>query len=316
MKLYREEQGWAERLVAAATPSVRLRSAVPPHLTGVRFGRELLKIHVRALLHRRQAPSWLQLLNSHPAFSDYVRTCPRFLYKAFRPYNSHALDADARVAALRAHYAFVFRRGLGQLVARASLGPMPLAEAVGKNGASYSIQLRTVDVFDREGEFVLQLACAGAVLYTVAFTVAPRDGVDAISIGCIQGGKTDDARAAISTATRALHGIRPKQLMVTLVRALGHEYGCARMVMVSNRNRVIYKAIRCGRVLADYDALWEELGACRRDDGDYELDCAALVMPDLEAIASKKRSEARKRFELVSTLARDVSVGLRGRTGP
>jgi hypothetical protein len=34
--------------------------------------------------------------------------------------------------------------------------------------------------------------------------------------------------------------------------------------MVSNRNRVIYKAIKHGRVLADYDQLWEELGAQRR----------------------------------------------------
>lgn len=312
MKLYREEQGWAERLVAAATPSIRLRSAIPSHLTGLRYQRERLKIHVRALLHRRQAPAWLQLLNSHPAFSDYIRTCPRFLYKAFRPYNSHALDADARLAALRAHYAFVFRRGLGQLVARASLGPVVLAAVTGKNDARYDIQLRTVDVFDREGEFVLQLACAGAVLYTVAFTVAPRDGVDTIAIGCIQGGKTADARDAIRSATRALHGIRPKQLMVTLVRALGHDYGCARMVMVSNRNRVIYKAIKHGRVLADYDELWEELGARRRDDGDYELDCLALMPPDLAAIESKKRSEAKKRYEMVSALAREVSVRLRG----
>jgi uncharacterized protein VirK/YbjX len=77
---------------------------------------------------------------------------------------------------------------------------------------------------------------------------------------------------------------------------------------------VIYKAIRHGRVLADYDGLWTELGARLRADGDYELDCAALAAPDLEAIASKKRSEARKRFELVKGLADAVSVALRGRS--
>jgi uncharacterized protein VirK/YbjX len=311
MKLYREEQGWAERLLASAAPSVTLRSAVPPHLAGFKSVRELAKIRLRALLHPRQTPRWLQLLNAHPAFSEYVRNCPRFLYKVYRPYISHALDAEARLDAIRAHYDFMFRRDLGQTLARACLGPVVLAEAEGKSGLRYQIQLRTVTMFDREGELVLQLTQDDKALYTVAFTVAPRDGRPAVSIGCIQGGKTEDAREAIRTATRELHGIRPKQLMATIVRQLGHAYGCERMLMVSNRNRVIYKAIRNGRVLADYDQLWEELGARLRSDGDWELDCAPVAAPDMENIPSKKRSEARKRHELVSQLANDVCSALR-----
>jgi hypothetical protein len=302
MKLYREEQGWTERLIASAAPSVTLRSAVPPHLAGFKSVRELAKIRLRALLHPRQTPRWLQLLNAHPAFSEYVRNCPRFLYKVYRPYISHALDAEARLDAIRAHYDFMFRRDLGQTLARACLGPVVLAEAEGRSGLRYQIQLRTVTMFDREGELVLQLTQDDKALYTVAFTVAPRDGRTAVSIGCIQGGKTEDAREAIRTATRELHGIRPKQLMATLVRQLGHAYGCERMLMVSNRNRVIYKAIRNGRVLADYDQLWEELGARLRADGDWELDCAPVAAPDMENIPSKKRSEARKRHELVSRM--------------
>ena len=313
MRLYRPERGWAERLIAAATPSVTLRSAVPPHLARLPFLRELAKIRLRALLHPRLTPHWLHLLNSHPAFSDYVRTCPRFLYKVYRPYISHALAPDERLAAIRSHYLFMFRRGLGQTMARASLGPVVLAEAAGRSGLPYQVQLRTVDRFDREGECVLQLTLDDRAIYTVAFTVAPRDGRPALSIGCVQGGKTEDAREAIRIATRELHGIRPKQLLVSLVRQLGHEYGCERMLMVSNHNRVIYKAIRNGRVLADYDALWEELGARRRADGDYEMDCAPLAPPDLEQIASKKRSEARKRHELVARLADEVCLRMRAR---
>jgi uncharacterized protein VirK/YbjX len=313
MKLYREEHGWAERMIASAAPSVTLRSAVPPHLAGFKSVRELAKIRLRAVLHPRQTPRWLHLLNAHPAFSEYVRNCPRFLYKVYRPYISHALTAAARLDAIRAHYEFMFRRGLGQVLARASLGPVVLADAPGKSGLPYQIQLRTVNMFDREGELVLQLTRDDKALYTVAFTVAPRDGRPAVSIGCIQGGKTEDAREAIRTATRDLHGIRPKQLMATLVRQLGHDYGCARMLMVSNRNRVIYKAIRNGRVLADYDQLWEELGARKRADGDWELDCAPVAAPDLDSIPSKKRSEARKRHELVSRMADSVCESLRAR---
>jgi hypothetical protein len=311
MKLYREEHGWTERMIASAAPSVTLRSAVPPHLAGFKSVRELAKIRLRAVLHPRQTPGWLHLLNAHPAFSEYVRNCPRFLYKVYRPYISHALDADERLEAIRAHYDFMFRRGLREMLARASVGAVVLAEAAGKSGVTYQIQLRTVNMFDREGELVLQLTQDDKALYTVAFTVAPRDGRLAVSVGCIQGGKTEDAREAIRTATRELHGIRPKQLMATLVRQLGHEYGCERMVLVSNRNRVIYKAIRNGRVLADYDQLWTELGAQLRPDGDWELACAPVAAPDLDGIPSKKRSEARKRHEVVSRLAADVCQALR-----
>jgi uncharacterized protein VirK/YbjX len=313
MKLYRGEHGWAERLVADAAPSVTLDSAVPPHLSGLPRLRERVKIRVRALLHPLQTPAWLRLLNSHPAFSEYLRTCPRFLYKVYRPYISNALGAGERLEAIRAHYHFVFRRGLGQTVARASLGPVELACVEGKSGLPYAIQLRTVTMFDREGELVLQLVQGDKVIYTVAFTVAQRAGRAAVGIGCVQGGKLDDAREAIRLATRDLHGIRPKQLMVSLVRQLGFEYGCERLHLVSNRNRVIYKAIRHGRVLADYDSLWEELGAVRNASGDYELDCAPIGVPDLQASPSKKRSEAKKRYEVMNRLAEGVCVGLRAR---
>jgi len=313
MKLYQDDPRWAERLAAHAAPSVTLRSAVPQQLPRLAFLRELAKIRLRALLHPRQTPAWLRLLNSHPAFSEYLRTCPRFLYKVYRPYISTTLDAAQRLAAIRAHYEFIFRRGLGQTVARASMGPVTLAEAQGRSSLPYRIELRTVDRFDREGELVLQLVQDGQALYTVAFTLAPRDGVQALSIGCIQGGKTADAREAIRVATRELHGLRPKQLMVNLVRQLAHDYGCERVLMVSNRNRVIYKAIRKGRVLADYDALWAELGARQRTDGDYEMDCAPLAAPDLEAIPSKKRAEARRRHEVMMLLADGVGKGLRAR---
>jgi uncharacterized protein VirK/YbjX len=161
MKLYREDFAWAERMVATATPSITLDSAVPGHLKRLSLLRERLKIRVRALLHPLQTPAWLRLLNSHPAFSEYVRNCPRFLYKVYRPYSSNALRPEDRLAAIEAHYAFVFRRGLGQVVARASLGPVVLAAVEGKSGLPYEIHLRTVNMFDREGELVLQLSQDG-----------------------------------------------------------------------------------------------------------------------------------------------------------
>jgi uncharacterized protein VirK/YbjX len=55
------------------------------------------------------------------------------------------------------------------------------------------------------------------------------------------------------------------------------------------------------------------MGARRRPDGDYEMDCAPLAAPDLEAIPSKKRAEARRRYELLAQLSKDVGIALRSR---
>ena len=105
---------------------------------------------LRALLHLRKTPHWLHLLNAHPAFSEYVCNCPRFLYKVYRPYISHALDAGARLDAIRAHYDFMFRRGLGQTLARASLGPVVLADlSTPDSAAAYKGRVRGAWVLPR-----------------------------------------------------------------------------------------------------------------------------------------------------------------------
>ena len=63
-------------------------------------------------------------------------------------------------------------------------------------------------------------------------------------------------------------------------------------------------------VFADYDVTWQELGAIQQIHGDYVLPCEVLNEPDLQAIASSKRSEAKKRYALLKSVADAVIVAL------
>jgi uncharacterized protein VirK/YbjX len=311
VRLHSGRPGWAEELVAGARPSITIRSGVSPDLKALAYWRELIKLKARALAHHRHTRRWLQFLNSHPAFSEYVRNWPRFVYKIYRPYLSNTLPMEARLAVLASHYQFIFERGLGQAVAQASAGGVKLAQFDGKGGAAYHLVLQAVGTcLEREGELVLQLYQGEQLLYAVAFTFGWRGESHAVSIGCIQGGKAEGTLDAIRHATRDLHGLRPKQLLVTLVRQLGYELGCAQMLLVSNANRAVRGAMRKGRVLSDYDQFWAELGAQPQPDGDFRLACAPLMAPDMESIPSKKRSEARKRHELLATLVAAVNQRL------
>jgi uncharacterized protein VirK/YbjX len=303
LRLYGGAPGFAEDLVAKARPSITIRSGISSELGSLAYWRELIKLKVRSLAHHGQTRRWLQFLNSHPAFSEYVRNWPRFLYKIYRPYLTNTLQMEARLAILASHYQFIFERGLGPTVTQASGAGVRLAECEGKSGTRYHLMLHAVGTcLEREGELMLHLCQGDQMLYAVAFTFGWRGESHAVSIGCIQGGNAGGTLDAIRQATRDLHGLRPKQLLVTLVRQLGYEFGCEQMLLVSNANRAVRGAMRRGRVLSDYDQFWAELGAERRTDGDFRLPCAPLMAPDMESIPSKKRSEARKRHELAAAL--------------
>ncbi len=294
----------------AAFPPVTLRCGVPASLPAAAYWRERFKLEGRALFHQSQTRRWLRLLNSHPVLLEVVQHCPRVLYKIYRPYLTRSLSMDQRLAVLAYHYGFMLRNGLGPLVAQAARAGVVLASVEGKSGSRYDIELRAAALFEREGELVLQLCEHGAAVYSVAFTFSDLTGRAAVTIGCTQGPNHGDGLAANRSATRELHGIRPKQLLVTLVRQLAYALGCGHVQLVGNANRVVLSALRQGKVCADYDQLWHEMGALERPDGDFQLRCEALAPPDLEAIVSKKRSEARKRHAVVETLAQQLATRL------
>lgn len=289
---------------------ITLRSGLAGTSGGLSRMRESVKLALRAFLNRQATYGWLQLLNSHPLFHELIKTSPRMIYKIYRPYLSNTLNCDQRLALLEDHYRFVFRHGLAPLVLRAARGAVVLGELEGKTGGRYQIRLCAINALEREGELVLQLTQDEALVYSVAFAFFQGERGMAVGIGCMQGPQGDDGLQRIKDATRELHGLRPKNLMLRLVRQLGHDYGCGELRLVGNGNRAMRGAARKGKVHADYDGLWEEMDAQRRPDGDYQLACETLAPPVMAEIASKKRSEARKRHETLVALIEAVRAGL------
>jgi uncharacterized protein VirK/YbjX len=294
MSIFEGSDLWSDDIVAwTAAPAVTIASGAAGERRPVAYLRELVKLAARALVHRRRTQAWLQLLNSHPAFAECVRHWPRMLYKIYRPYLTLNLDMDERLAVIAGHYRFLFGRGMAPLVVQAVRAGVPLAHLAGKSGTPYTVQLRAVGTLEREGELALQLCADGAVVYSLAFTILTPFGAPVIHVGCIQGPKTGDGLELNRQATRELHGLRPKQLLLTMVRQLGYGFGCAHLQLVGNGNRVVRSALKQGKVRADYDAFWSEAGATRRADGDFQLACLPLAEPDMAGIPSRKRSEAR-----------------------
>jgi uncharacterized protein VirK/YbjX len=220
------------------------------------------------------------------------------------------MGCQQRMEMLMAHYRFVCRQGLAPLVAQAARAPVVLARFHGRSGGEYRIELSAIGSYEREGEMILQLSDGELPVYSTVFSFVARDGGTELGIGCIQGPKGQDGLERIRLATRELHGLRPKNLLVRLAREIGHLYGCERMLLVANANRTVRSATRQGRVHADYDATWEEMGAQRGADGNYGMSCGPLEAPVLEEVASKKRAEVRRRHELMVQLAAMVAASM------
>ncbi|MGS6579831.1 DUF535 family protein, partial [Enterobacter hormaechei] len=67
-----------------------------------------------------------------------------------------------------------------------------------------------------------------------------------------------------------------------------------------------YRKKKEGKLLADYDCFWRSLGGQQQENGNFAL---PLTMPrkPMEEIASKKRSEYRRRYILLDSLLQQVS---------
>lgn len=294
---------------------VALKSAAATAEPGWPYIRERVKLAVRSRANRVATAQWIAFWNSSPYLSSLARTAPAVLKKIYRPYLTARWSCEERLDALTSHYRFVTNNHLGELVQSSATAPVMLSDICGKSGTAYQVELVSVKTMEREGELVLQLRADGSVIYSVAFTFIGPHSAPAVAVGCVQGGREDDALRAIAAATRDFFGMRPKVLLVRLVQQIGHSLDCGKLHLVGNVNRVMLQQIRKGNVSANYDQTWEEIGALPSQRGDYSLDCAALAEPDYSLIASNKRSAAKKRYALLECTARSVCVAMQRHRG-
>lgn len=287
----------------------------PTNLHGAACRSHTLKDRAKAtlggLLFRAETKRWTTYVRGHPILCDLYRSAPRIVHKIYRPYLSNHLSCGDRVAALMSHYTAIIEMGLGQLVLAAAGAPVTLAACLGKSGTPIVVQLAAIGVAPREGELALLLVAEGRVVYTASFVLLTIEGQLKIALGSLQGLRADDGAIVMRRLTRDLHGCRPINFMIAVLRNLGACLGSTRLILVSNRNRVVVNWRRSARISSDYDAIWRELHAAARADGNFELPCIPHPHhPNLSVVPTRKRSEFRKRHALLADIVRQLTGSL------
>lgn len=265
-----------------------------------------IKAALGALVFPVQRARWQAYIAGTPGLAALAQVHPSLRYKIYRPYASRRLGCAARVDLLCGHYRFLWQAGARPLVEYAARRALVLAAIEGKDGAIYRLQLTAIHDSHREGELCLRLTRDGVPLYLAGFLFRPQPGCSVIQLGALQGLRSSAGAQAVKEATRALHGCRPKNLMVAALRDLGDFFGCAHLDLVSNANRIALNWRRRRHISCDYDLAWRELHALPTGDGDFRLPCGPCRMPDLELVPSKKRADARRRGAMLVQLAADM----------
>lgn len=185
-----------------------------------------------------------------------------------------------------------------------------LAELQGKNDESYFIDLSAFDMQGKEGEVALNFCNNERVILTkLTFTICQHDNKKTLFIGGLQGAKPCVPHQAIQLATKACHGLFPKRLLLETACTLAEYFNVEQILAVSNSTHIFrswrYEKKKKHVMHADYDSFWLSMNGVLREDGLFLLP-GKVERKSLEDIASKKRAEYRRRYELLNNLTHSV----------
>ena len=250
------------------------------------------KYIARTLCMPRQHDRYLAFLYGHSRMSAYQRRDPRVLERHFHRYVHLQWDRPARLRSIQQHYRFALTRLPGALFeaiyiyGNATLGNLTL-----KDGSQLKLCLQPPIFMGCEGELCIQLSDANDhPVYRIILSVIGDQPT--IAIGCIQGPDGRNSKDLVRDLTKNMHGMRPKQLMLSLAYAFAHHLGIERILAVGNAAHPL-RLVR-DKFRADYDAFWLEQKGRNVGDGWFMLP-EALSRKSESEVPSHHRSAFRRR---------------------
>ncbi|MEY4751762.1 MAG: hypothetical protein RIQ60_3976 [Pseudomonadota bacterium] len=274
---------------------------------------QAVKYLLRAALSPRSHLQWNRYLLGDATGQARALAQPHLLWKLQRSYLSRGVKIRHKLDWLRQHHDWVARHWPAEPVSRLYLdGQLALAEIVlDDSGTRLQFELSMDQQFAKEGELVIKLwrqardDGARERVAALAFAIHRHLGHWVAHIGCLQGTSGAQGADVVRTATREMHGLRPKQAVMIALYALTSAQGVDHVRAVANADHV-YQGHwrRRERVVADYDTYWAELGG-QPDDSAWRLP-TRIGRKAVADIASKKRAQYRRRHALEDELVAQI----------
>ncbi|MDD2541064.1 MAG: DUF535 family protein [Desulfuromonadaceae bacterium] len=239
---------------------------------------------------------------------------PRLALKPVRVYMSTRWKITQKVKVIIDTYQFIWLRGgflhnsllqsNGDVLARTCLGKYGHATIL----LSYNNQFR------KEGELVLSL-WVGALTRAVAFLSFSLerhpDGSYICYVGCLQGSKEGHQKENVITASKAMHGLRPKAALVFTIQEIARAFGAKKLLGVgssiqAHRRKHLLHIPFLHDYTFNYDATWIDAGGVPDTDGWFRLPLKTHRHSH-EEIKSNKRSMYLRRYAMMDDFAQQIS---------
>ncbi|PHV10951.1 VirK/YbjX family protein [Chitinimonas sp. BJB300] len=280
--------------------------AQPGRLLG---GKHIWKYLFRSLAHHHHAMNWARYIQADARLTELAASQPHILLKLQRPYLRANVPTADKLNWLCDHYYWMLAYWPWDFVqVMYRQGEVELAR-IGAQENHYRILLGPAERCSKEGELVLYLERNGETLAFLAFSVHQCDKHWTVNIGCLQGPSPEMGLELVKTATKELHGLRPKQAILVALYALMRHQGVERTIAASNRTHIYQHSARHNqRITADYDSFWQEMGGVATETG-FDLP-TQLWRKSVAEIASKKRAQYRRRHELEDQMVSAIRAAL------
>lgn len=235
------------------------------------------------------------------AYRRYLADRPEIVGILVWPYQSAFWDVGARTERLLNHFDRVDETG-GAL-AFGTDEQVILAD-LSDHLPGLTLSLDQPVWFMREGSLTLNLFLDDFRAYTLAFSLYQNaSGGREIVIGSIQGRNTDEALEMYRNITKALFGLRPRDILSRMLCVVAGWFGADRILAVSQAARHHQHAYFADAKAFpnDYDEIWAELNGVRLNGEFFELPLAP-ERRSLDLIKAKKRSMYKKRYQFLDAV--------------
>lgn len=230
----------------------------------------------------------------NPWLAEAQARFPLLAGSMYLPYINFDWTPPQRLAVIDRHYRLldwrtaILARSIGEAVELADFA----AEYPGLR-----LVLDKAEWLNHEGEAALNLFVDEHRCYSVVFTLAEEAGERVLLVGALQGSGAPRARELYRDLTHALHGMRPRDLLLASLKLLARQFGIERLLAISGGKR--------WQVAADYDAIWLEHRGVLRADGFFVLP-AEVPRRDFRDLPPNKRKSYRRRYEMLDRLGADI----------
>ena len=234
------------------------------------------------------------------------------------PYLNNGWTVTERLDRIATHY---------ELLATNSAALLPLDKRTAmllvdlhRYSAGCRIIIDRAPWFKREGELVLNLFRETFRVASLAFILGKQHGAPALFIGAIQGinrgVSSEESLEVFRNLTKDFEGVRPKSLLLDIVRMLANELGVKALFAVADENRHhrhrYFGTDAQTKLAANYNEAWiEHGGTLSAVPGFYELPVRAS-RKQIADVPAKKRAMYRRRYAMLAEIEVEVAATVKG----